>query len=116
MLFLNAISLRSAWRNILHQRIYSVMHIGGLAIGICACVAIFLIAQYEFSFDAFHPGASRIYRVVAEVRTDEGNTVFWNSPFPQVSSIEPLVMGFTILLIYWLALYWMYRNKIFLRI
>ncbi|WP_446744367.1 acyltransferase family protein [Silvibacterium acidisoli] len=29
---------------------------------------------------------------------------------------EPLVMGITVMLVYWCVLYWMYKNKIFLRI
>jgi heparan-alpha-glucosaminide N-acetyltransferase len=30
--------------------------------------------------------------------------------------LEPLILGTTVMLIYWLVLFWMYRNKIFLRI
>ncbi len=30
--------------------------------------------------------------------------------------LEPLMLGITVMLIYWLILYWMYRRKIFLRI
>src|SRR5215813_547301 len=30
--------------------------------------------------------------------------------------LEPLILGTVVMLIYWLVLYWMYRNKIFLRI
>ena len=30
--------------------------------------------------------------------------------------LEPLIFGITVMLIYWLILYWMYRRKIFLRI
>jgi hypothetical protein len=86
--------LRIGWRNIRGQRLYSVIHIAGLSVGICACIVIYLIAQYEFSFDSFHPGSGRIYRVVAEARTDEGNILFWNSPFPAVSGIEHRVTGF----------------------
>lgn len=29
---------------------------------------------------------------------------------------EPLVMGITVMLVYWCVLYWMYKNKVFLRI
>jgi len=30
--------------------------------------------------------------------------------------LEPLMLGITVMLLYWLVLYWMYRNKVFLRI
>src|SRR5580658_736318 len=90
----SAISIKVAWRNILRQRGYSVIHVVGLAIGICACLVIYLIGRYELSFDRFHPDAGRIYRVVGEVRDENGNTVFLNSPFQEVSGIEHLIPGF----------------------
>ncbi|HXB34250.1 MAG TPA: ABC transporter permease, partial [Puia sp.] len=90
----SAISIKVAWRNILRQRGYSVIHVVGLAIGICACVVIYLIGRYELSFDRFHPDAGRIYRVVGEVRDKDGNTVFLNSPFQEVAGIEHLIPGF----------------------
>jgi putative ABC transport system permease protein len=89
-----AISIKVAWRNILRQRGYSVIHVVGLAIGICACLVIYLIGRYELSFDRFQPDADRIYRVVGEVRDENGNTVFLNSPFQEVSGIEHLIPGF----------------------
>ncbi len=27
----------------------------GLALGICGCLVIYLVVNYEFSFDTFHP-------------------------------------------------------------
>lgn len=32
------------------------------------------------------------------------------------SGLEPLMLGIAVMLVYWLALYWMYRNRIFVRI
>jgi predicted acyltransferase len=38
-------------------------------------------------------------------------------PFEMLgASLEPLLVGATVLLIYWLVLFWMYRNSIFIRI
>jgi len=55
---------RTAWRNIRRNLTYALINVLGLALGICTCIVIFLIAHYEFSTDAFHPGGKRIYRVV----------------------------------------------------
>jgi len=90
----NAISVKVAWRNILRQRWYSLIHVLGLAIGICVCIVIYLIGRYELSFDNFHPDANRIYRVVGDVRDKDGNVVFLNSPFKAVAGIEHLIGGF----------------------
>ncbi len=32
------------------------------------------------------------------------------------TGLEPLMLGITVMLIYWAILYWMYNKKIFLRI
>jgi putative ABC transport system permease protein len=90
----NAISIKVAWRNILRQRWYSLIHVLGLAIGICVCIVIYLIGRYELSVDNFHPDAARIYRVVADVRDKDGNVIFLNSPFKEVAGIEHLIAGF----------------------
>ena len=90
----NAISIKVAWRNILRQRWYSLIHVLGLAIGICVCIVIYLIGRYELGFDNFHPDANRIYRIVGDVRDKDGNVIFLNSPFREVAGIEHLIGGF----------------------
>ena len=91
---MNIISIKVAWRNILRQRWYSLIHVFGLAIGICVCLVIYLIDRYELSFDSFHPDAGRIYRIVGDVRDKDGNVIFINSPFKEVAGIEHLIAGF----------------------
>ncbi len=40
-----------------------------------------------------------------------------HSPFQMFGlALEPLLLGITVLLIYWMVLFWMYRNKIMIRI
>src|SRR5580692_1033382 len=90
----NALSVKVASLKIFRQRWYSVIHVLGLAIGICVCIVIYLIGRYELSFDNFHPDANRIYRIVGDVRDKDGNVVFLNSPFREVAGIEHLIGGF----------------------
>src|SRR5258706_4325669 len=89
----NAISVKVAWRNILRQRWYSLIHGLGLAIGICVCIVIYLIGRYELSFDNFHPNGNRIYRIVGDVQDKDGNVIFLNSPFKEVAGIEHVIEG-----------------------
>ena len=91
---MTAISLKVAWRNILRQRWYSLIHVLGLAIGICVCIVIYLIGRYELNFDNFHPDVNRIYRIVGDVRDKDGNVIFLNSPFREEAGIEHLIAGF----------------------
>jgi len=65
--------LKIAWRNILRNKISSVVNILGLSLGICACIVIYIITSFEFSFDSFHPDKKRIYRVMADVTETTGD-------------------------------------------
>lgn len=58
------LALRNFWRH----KLFSLINVLGLAIGISTSVVIYLIVQYHFSFDKFHPDADRIYRVVTDSR------------------------------------------------
>ncbi|MEO6328458.1 MAG: ABC transporter permease [Ginsengibacter sp.] len=57
-----------AWRNLLRNKGYTFINIIGLAIGLAACLLIFLYVQDELSFDRFNEKADRIYRVNMEIR------------------------------------------------
>ncbi|HMQ62076.1 MAG TPA: ABC transporter permease [Flavilitoribacter sp.] len=61
-----------AWRNLNRNRRTSLIHVLGLALGLSACVVIYLITSYELQFDRFHPDSNRIYRLVGKVRFGEG--------------------------------------------
>ena len=58
-----------ALRIIDRQKMYSVLNIAGLAIGMAAFLLIALYTQYELSFDRYHQNSERIYRVVRDGRT-----------------------------------------------
>ena len=62
------VALRSFWRN----KTFSLINILGLSIGISASLIIFLLVQYDFSFDKFEKQGSRIYRVVSDGKDDGG--------------------------------------------
>ncbi len=62
-MFRNYINI--AFRNIWKHKFFSFINISGLAIGISASLVIFLIVQYDFSFDKHHKDSDRIYRAVS---------------------------------------------------
>ena len=55
-----------AFRSFRNHKLFSIINVVGLAIGISASLVIFLIVQYDFSFDKFHKDPSFIYRVVSD--------------------------------------------------
>jgi putative ABC transport system permease protein len=55
--------LTIAVRNILRHKVYSIINIAGLSVGMACTILILLWVQYELSFDRFHKNADRIYRL-----------------------------------------------------
>ncbi|PHN05278.1 ABC transporter permease [Flavilitoribacter nigricans] len=62
--------LKIAWRNLLRQRMYTLINLSGLTIGLSCFILIALYLQYEQSYDWQHENADRIYRVA---QRQEGN-------------------------------------------
>src|SRR4028118_1958855 len=55
--------LKIAVRNLLKQKIYALINILGLSIGLASCVLIMLFVMEHLDFDTFHEKADRIYRI-----------------------------------------------------
>ena len=58
--------LKVAWRNLFRNKAYSAINIGGLAIGITACLLILQYVAFETSYENFHEKKDQVYRVKQE--------------------------------------------------
>jgi len=67
------IQFGSALRSLGRHKGYTAINILGLALGLCACLVIYNIVSYEFSFDRSRPDRDRIYRIGSRVQEDNGN-------------------------------------------
>ncbi|MCK5148285.1 ABC transporter permease [bacterium] len=56
--------VKIAFRNMQRQRIYTILNIGGLAVGLGMALIILLWVNNEMGFDRFHENAENLYRVV----------------------------------------------------
>jgi putative ABC transport system permease protein len=73
--------LRIAWRNLLKHTSFSLINILGLAIGIAACMIIFLYVHNELTFDQYNDKTDRIARITSTLHTPESDlTVATNAP------------------------------------
>ena len=54
---------KTAWRNLVHNKVYSVLNILGLATGMAVALIIGLWVYYQASYDKFLPGYKNIYAV-----------------------------------------------------
>ena len=89
-----------AWRNIIRQKRTSLINLLGLSLGIASALILFVIVQFEWSYDRFHKNYNEIYRIVTE--TNYENSVDYNAgisypvpealqmDMPQLKAVVPL--------------------------
>lgn len=65
---------KTAWRNLRKNKMFSVINIAGLAIGMAACLLILQYVSFEMSYDRFNKNAADIYRVTND-RYQKGKLV-----------------------------------------
>jgi putative ABC transport system permease protein len=61
-----------AWRNLLKNKIYSVLNIAGLAIGLASFLLITVYMLDEISYDRYNEKADRIYRINSDIKLGGG--------------------------------------------
>ena len=87
--------VRIAVRSLNRHRLYSLINILGLAIGLAAFFLIGLFVRHEQSFDRFHEQADRIFRVVQEQPENMylGTNHFAVTPRPLLEALVDEVPG-----------------------
>ncbi len=63
--------ITTAYRNLQRNKIYAILNIAGLALGIGCALVIYKATDYEPSFDTRHANYSNIYRVVRHTERAE---------------------------------------------
>src|SRR5580704_14513350 len=58
--------IKTAFRSLVKQKIYTAINVLGLAVSISACLLIVIYVKHEFSYDKFFPEGDRIYKMVLE--------------------------------------------------
>lgn len=64
--------IRITLRRLLKERLYTLINVVGLALGMAAALLIFLYLIFETSYDRHHTDHDRIYRVGTDLTTAEG--------------------------------------------
>src|SRR5687768_9104747 len=81
---------KTAFRSLGRNRNYTFINIAGLAVGIAVCMMIFIIIQFQTSFDNFHSKKDRIYRVLTEYHHADAATISYGKgvPFPMPTGLK----------------------------
>jgi putative ABC transport system permease protein len=93
---------KTSFRNLVRNISYAFINVAGLATGIAVCMMIFIIIQFQTSYDTFHANKARTYRVLTQYHhtdaatTNYAQTVPYAMPvalktsFPQVKDAAPV--------------------------
>ncbi len=73
---------KTAIRNVLKHKGSSIINVAGLMVGFAAFLLIFLVIDYQKSFDGFHRNKNNIYRVVRIGKNPENREYRAGVPFP----------------------------------
>lgn len=81
---------KTSFRNVIRNKSYALINIAGLATGIAVCIMIFIIIQFQTSFDEFHKNKDRTYRVLTEYHHADAATVSYarTVPYPLPSGLK----------------------------
>ncbi len=67
---------KSSWRNIQRNKIFSIIKIFGLSIGLMVCMLIFLYTKDEVSYDQFHVNKSQLYRIIQNFKFSDDKSQY----------------------------------------
>lgn len=83
--------LTVGWRSILKSKIFSLINISGLSLGLTCSIFIALWVNDEYNMDAFHDDIDRIYHVTSvEYSGDEVNGSF-DTPAPLAEELKKVM-------------------------
>ncbi|SDT29569.1 ABC-type antimicrobial peptide transport system, permease component [Mucilaginibacter mallensis] len=99
------IAFRGFWRH----KLFTLINVIGLSIGISAALVIYLIVHFDFTFDKFQPDNNRIYRVVTNYSYsgEAGNNSGVCGPLPE--AVKSQVTGVEVTA----AFYSLYQPNVF---
>lgn len=102
------IAFRGFWRH----KLFTLINIIGLSIGISAFLAIYFIVHYDFTFDKFHKDSDRIYRVVMNMSFQGHKNYLSGGPGPLAEAIKSQATGIEeITPVYSLSPHFVYIDK-----
>ncbi|WP_296619471.1 ABC transporter permease [Marivirga sp.] len=80
--------IKIAWRNLRKHKLYSIINITGLSVGVACSMLIFLYVSNELSYDNFHENGSNIYRATREGKLGDNEFSFPFTPAPLASVLK----------------------------
>lgn len=85
--------LITAFRTLRRNKLFAMINVLGLSVGISAALIIYLIVQYDFSFEQFRKDKDSIYRVVTSMSFSGSPIHNGGVPYPVIAAARKEVRG-----------------------
>lgn len=89
---------KTAFRNLWRNKVFSIINIVGLSVGLACCMLIFLYTKDEVSYDRFHENKEHIYHLTADFASPDGSVNKTSStgmmPGPNFAAQVPEIESF----------------------
>ncbi|MEQ9425948.1 MAG: FtsX-like permease family protein [Cyclobacteriaceae bacterium] len=79
---------KTAYRNLLRNKVFAILNIAGLALGIGCSLVIYKVIVYENGFDTYRENYDNIYRLVSEEQNVSGLEYESGVPFPMSEAVR----------------------------
>ena len=83
-----------AWRNLIRNRLYAVLNISGLSVGLACALIVFWFIRFQTTHDLFHKNIDRIYQATTEFHFD-GTSYSRGVPTPMWKAIRTEMPSYT---------------------
>jgi ABC-type antimicrobial peptide transport system permease subunit len=80
--------IKTAIRNLVRHGRHTLLNITGLAVALAACMIVFLVIQYETSYDKHIKGYKQIYQVNVKSVNGDGEEFQSGLPFPAIDYLR----------------------------
>src|ERR1700761_4915545 len=107
--------IKTAWRGLKGNRVFSFINVFGLAVGLTCCMFIGAYLYNELTYDTYAANAKQIYRVGVKTISNGGGTEFPSTDLavaPGIKNAFAEVQSYT-RLIHWYPLFMKYQDKQF---
>ena len=80
-------------RRFKQKKIFTLINIGGLTLGITCSLIMFLIVKHEFSYDNYHANGDRLYRIITEQSFNDITRQGVGVPKPLPAAVKEEIAG-----------------------
>jgi len=85
--------LKIAWRNLKKNKLFTLINIVSLSIGLSASFVIGLMIYHDMTFDKFHKDSDRIFRITSDFKSPQGTFHNTGVPVPLTKAVGESVSG-----------------------